>query len=139
MGDSDDWASLRQALIKFTRRYGVGRADAEDIVHEVLERFVACDANGAPRLFASKQFLRQVCLNAVRSDYRARVRRRAREEKWAVAPEGIPEPDCALVEKELSERYSVAISTLATALPTQTLRAFMLCAMEGESAPSAAR
>ena len=138
MGE-EEWADLRRALLRMTRRYGVRSADAEDIVQQVLERFItngpfhAVDSHWAPG------FLRQVCLNAVRSEYRSRVRRHTRESAWSPPADVALEPEWALIEKEKTARCLAAIANLSKELPEPAFRAFALCDIEGLCAPAVAQ
>lgn len=136
--EAEWWGHLRATLLRMTRMCGVGSADAEDIVQQLLERFVSSGEVPAEQSYSEPRFLRQVCLNAVRSEYRARMRRHSRESAWSFLPEGALEPECALLEKEARDRCLVAIAGLSGRLGTRTVQAFMLCDVEGLSAPSAA-
>ena len=135
-----EWTGLRRALLRIARRYCVTEADAEDVVQLVLERLVKHGVEfSSPGLPPTGSYLRQMCLNAVRSDYRSRVRRLQRESEWMEVCEAADTPEDALVERASGAELFAALSTLSAAVPVGVAEAFRLCDVEGLSAPAAAR
>jgi RNA polymerase sigma factor (sigma-70 family) len=139
MGSSDEWIRLRQTLLGITRRYRVTSAEAEDVVQTVLERLVAHYSQvTSAGILLSEPYLRQMCMNALRSEYRARIRRWRRENVWAELSDAIDSPEDMFLERAAGAQAFVAFSKVAASLPSPVVWAFLLCDVSGLPAPKAA-
>ncbi len=133
--DGDDWVELRQRIFRFTRAYGVGRADADDITQQVLEYLVLHPSAGGAAQRRPEPYVRRMCLNAIRSEHRVRMRRSRREQAYTAEPGTHDTPENQLAEKEKGEQCFVALSMMVEALPFSVVSSFVLCDLLSLPAP----
>ena len=138
VGGAPGWEQLRRSLLQMARRSGINSADAEDVAQALLERMMKRQLIKPSGERGAERYHRRICLNAVRSEYRARIRRRRREESWGALAAVVDSPEDMLIDRESGERCFVALSLLADALPGAVVQAFMLCDLQGKTAPYAA-
>ncbi len=133
------WDGLRRALLRITRKHRLTQADAEDVVQGVLEQLIRHGAGLAvPEMLPCERYLRKMCLNVVRSAHRSRIRRQRRESEWEETREPEHSPEDAAILRVSEARLVATLSTVAASMPSHVAAAFLLCDIEGLSAPKAA-
>jgi RNA polymerase sigma factor (sigma-70 family) len=134
-----NWAQLRRDLMRFTERFGLRRADAEDIVHQVFQRVIV--RKGSLDAEARPGYVKKMCLNAVRNEQRSRSRRQRQETAWVVHVDQLERcetPELVVMKREQATLLEGLLTTLGEELHLPIMRAMLLCDVQGLTVSRAA-
>jgi RNA polymerase sigma-70 factor (ECF subfamily) len=131
MVDPDTVVHVRDRLVAFVERRVADRADAEDLVHDVLLRVIAHPA--PPRGEALEHWLFAATRNALTDHYRRRATASRREDRYAAESPSAASPTARVMDDgELRLALADCVAPLLGQLPSTHADAVRAVDLAGE-------